>query len=580
MSEQSGGMTISVLSSGEVRAHEGVIEFFESSLCTDKFMSQLTDSSCPVILRHEKGKLCAAFSHTEGTDQVWTCELLKPWYETSREEMAVITDDGCILDMNRAWEEQFPECCRQSLEELLSEDISLDDVLTEHCTTQPLSHRRYRELLTIPLDLPGLWYTLLLPAIRPESIRLDLFHHQLFERSLFPIAILDTEEVIQDVNPEFEQLFGYTRREVIGKYINDYIIPPDKQEKSLRFIQAIHDKNTLMTKTFRMARGGAPIEVEAVGSPIIQEGQVIGMFAMYKDISQEQRHLLELRKQKAFFQQLFDNSPDAIALVDDEDRVVMLNHSFTELFGYTLEETAGNYINNYIVTPEYMEEASACSRYIIEQEKHLHVESKRLTRSRGMIDMEILAFPIYVQKDRLGAYALYRDISDRTQKEAEIRRLIYTDPLTGLFNRFYCYEQLIGYITKGIDFLLLYCDLDRFKEINDMYGHHTGDELLQAIGSRLKTQLSGFDIARVGGDEFALFTDDPSVDSDQAIQSLRDVFTKPFHLSHGESFIGLSIGTARYPEDGTDVDELIKCADLAMYREKRLHRTLSSKTEG
>lgn len=152
------------------------------------------------------------------------------------------------------------------------------------------------------------------------------------------------------------------------------------------------------------------------------------------------------------------------------------------------------------------------------------------------------------------------------------------DDLTGLCNR-YCFnrrlaEEIARAERNGLGFSLLYLDLDGFKPINDSYGHDVGDLLLKSVADRLRAEIRSVDLAvRLGGDEFAVLTMAGNGD-DQAgvlVGRIEQAITAPHDVldDRGNSLsIGVSIGVATYPLDGTDAETLMRVADTQMYRKK------------
>ncbi len=159
----------------------------------------------------------------------------------------------------------------------------------------------------------------------------------------------------------------------------------------------------------------------------------------------------------------------------------------------------------------------------------------------------------------------------------ERQRMSLTDHLTGLGNRRYLFDVLDSFFAGGLDPLVphhrlafLFIDLNRFKEINDSFGHPAGDEILRQLGARLAGSLKASDaLLRIGGDEFAVVLID--ADADHAVtiaQRLSDSLAEPFVLDAVRPRIGASIGIALAPADATDSAGLVRCADVAMYRAK------------
>jgi diguanylate cyclase (GGDEF)-like protein len=169
-----------------------------------------------------------------------------------------------------------------------------------------------------------------------------------------------------------------------------------------------------------------------------------------------------------------------------------------------------------------------------------------------------------------------RRIAIRLRKEAvQTRHFAYHDPLTGLPNRTMLLDRLRQAMVqavrlhKQVGVLLL--DLDQFKNVNDQLGHAAGDQLLQQVAGRLSQCIRGGDTAcRYGGDEFVVML--PEIDGsecvDTVVQKIRMQLTQPYELDHGIVKITVSVGIALYRADSQDCSELIRQADLAMYRGK------------
>jgi diguanylate cyclase (GGDEF)-like protein len=175
-----------------------------------------------------------------------------------------------------------------------------------------------------------------------------------------------------------------------------------------------------------------------------------------------------------------------------------------------------------------------------------------------------------------GALASGEDITDRLRAEAEIRRLAYCDPLTGLANRSQFDRELHAAVAAGEPVGLLFVDLDDFKVVNDTHGHGVGDELLRAVGGRLSALAGAELVGRHGGDEFLVLLpglpEDACAAARVAAAAATERLGEPFGLSGHDVRIRASVGHAVFPHEAADADALLRRADDAMYRVKRQSR--------
>ena len=191
-------------------------------------------------------------------------------------------------------------------------------------------------------------------------------------------------------------------------------------------------------------------------------------------------------------------------------------------------------------------------------------------------DMELAVTPL---EDARGATAgrvlVFRDVTERRELERELRRLAYTDRLTGLPNRALFHDRLERALAMAkrhdTPVAVLFLDLDRFKIINDSLGHEIGDEVLVAVAQRLRRSLRDEDtLARLGGDEFAILL--PEIANRGDIHLVTDkclsALSGPELIGGHELTVNASIGVAISPQDGADVQHLLRSADAAMYRAK------------
>ena len=310
---------------------------------------------------------------------------------------------------------------------------------------------------------------------------------------------------------------------------------------------------------------GSVIELHC--NPLPAGGQVIS----YVDVTERKQAEEELR----LIAKAFESTADGIVIVDKDQRIVSINNAFTSITGYTREEAVGK------------------NRHFMELERYGRDDYERLCgalntkgywqgelwnrRKNGELYPQWLT--INAVRDQAGTMTHYvgvlTDISQRKQDEARLNFLAHHDPLTHLPNRTLFQERSNDAIVRahrhGGLTGLLFIDLDRFKTINDSLGHAMGDLLLQAVAERLGVCVRESDlVARLGGDEFTVLIDELTEFQDAAIvaRKLLDELAKPFSLLEHTLYISASIGITCYPQDGKDVQTLLRNADAAMYRAK------------
>ncbi|NJP38533.1 sensor domain-containing protein [Alkalicoccus luteus] len=184
-----------------------------------------------------------------------------------------------------------------------------------------------------------------------------------------------------------------------------------------------------------------------------------------------------------------------------------------------------------------------------------------------------------VTKAKHSEFALLESESRFKKLAAEMQDMAYHDPLTGLPNRRMLFQQLELEMERsdmtGSSIGLLFIDLDDFKAINDTYGHDAGDLLLKEIAMRLQNSVRQSDLAaRMAGDEFLILFTGLTAEHDlrSAVENVMDAIGAPFHVHDQMMTCSASVGAASYPEHGRTADELISCADKAMYQQKRAEK--------
>ncbi len=281
----------------------------------------------------------------------------------------------------------------------------------------------------------------------------------------------------------------------------------------------------------------------------------------------------------AYFHSLFDNSPEAIAIVDGSFKVLNINESFERVFQYRLEEIKGQDLTK-VLCEQILYDTSYIFRDSIVKGKFVKEEVRRRRKDRRVLDVLLLGFPLVVEGETIGAYCIYSDITEVKEKERQIQLLTSYDALTGLCNRNFFLESL-GYeirdnkadVNNRDKFAVLTLCVNEFKEINDALGHKIGDRIIKEFALKLRKSVDAQNIlARLGEAEFAiLLTEIKSLQ--QLREKTNDIIKKIgtlFCVDNIEFQITTSLGIAIYPDDGSDSITLVRKADIAMNKSKEL----------
>jgi len=270
-----------------------------------------------------------------------------------------------------------------------------------------------------------------------------------------------------------------------------------------------------------------------------------------------------------------EQSPVSIVITDTEGNIEFVNPAFTKFTGYTLEEAQGKNPRILKTDKNHPETYTQLWQTITSGKVWEGEFCNQKKNGEEFIEHAVIS-PIFSQNGKITHYmAIKEDITAKKQSEEVIWRQANFDPLTQLCNRRLFYNRLKNAIHQAMreksSFVLMFLDLDHFKEVNDTLGHDQGDILLIEAARRIQECVRDTDIvSRFGGDEFVLLltTIKPDVGIAKVAGKILTTLAKPFHLNKEIVSVSASIGVTICPNDGSDVTTLLKNADRAMYLAK------------
>ena len=394
------------------------------------------------------------------------------------------------------------------------------------------------------------------------------------------VTITDLEGNILYANRAEADMHGYQVEELLERNVR--VLASPEQQKFLT-LEQIKDWKGLIRETVNIRKNGERFPVWLRSEIVPGAGEEpLAIVTSCEDITERQQTEEELQESEKRYHTVIEAAPDPVVVYDAEGQISYLNSAFSRVFGWTLKEIRGQKIN--FVPTESLPETRWILTKIDRGETISGIETHRLTRYGHKIEVSISGAGFFDSQGTLqGSIITLQDIAAQKQTEEGIKFLAYHDTLTGLPNRTSFYMRLEDELIQSQGragrnrrvvrdkWALLFLDLDKFKDINDTLGHDVGDELLKLVATRLRQRLRKSDyVFRLGGDEFTVLLNNLTRDTDVAkvAKKLQDEIAKPYHIKNHELHISVSIGISLYPDDGEDVETLVKNADMAMYAAK------------
>jgi len=384
-----------------------------------------------------------------------------------------------------------------------------------------------------------------------------------------------SDGIIEYVNDTVLDKLGYKREDLVGNNTKKIVKAKDNYIEREKFWNRIKESKAITYERKFITKSGNKFPVEITSQYYNYEDKEYE-FVFAKDITKRKEQEKKIKEQKAYFEQLFNNSTEAIVLLDNNHRVIKTNKKFESLFGFKQSELKNKNLDNYILPENLIDEGKNYTKRAKQGEK-IAKESIRKTKNGQKINVYLQGFPIKLANGHIGIYAIYRDITERKKREEKIEYLSYKDQLTDLYNRRFFEEEMKRLDTqRKLPISIIMADLNGLKIINDSYGHEKGDEILKRTAKILKNSIRKEDVlARQGGDEFAILL--PQTQKDEAQEVINRIKRKTDKTRDEVIPISIALGVATKENKEQNIDNILKKADDNMYQNK-LSESRSSKS--
>ncbi len=412
-----------------------------------------------------------------------------------------------------------------------------------------------------------------------RAMRTEKKYRSIFRNAVEGIFLTTPYGRYLDVNPALAHIYGFSSPEELILYFKDIkkqlYIDPQRRDQFQYLME--RDKRIIGFESQVRKKEGEIIWITENARAVYgEDGEISYYEGTVMDISDRKQAETDLEIQRAYFSQLFANSPQAITIIDTKRNVVNCNKGFEELFGYRTTNIVGFGMRPLIVPEELMMECENLRNTILAG-KTVQCETHRRHRNGNLIPVSMIGFPIRVGEIINGIIYIYQDISERKSFEDQISHQAFHDALTGLPNRTLFAERLERALERSrrrpeLFFAALMIDLNKFKIINDTLGHPAGDQLLIEVGRRLSVSVRTVDtVARLGGDEFAIILEEFPTKKEllKTVRRMHSMLCEPFVLCGSDITPGASIGIVSNMADYTAAGDILRDADIAMYRAKQ-----------
>jgi diguanylate cyclase (GGDEF)-like protein/PAS domain S-box-containing protein len=397
----------------------------------------------------------------------------------------------------------------------------------------------------------------------------------LYLMSPLGIALNRLDGSFVEVNAAFERIVGYTSDELLSMR-RSALTPPEYAEDDARLQAQLDAEGRFGPREKEyLHKNGSRVPVRLTGLRIFGADGEDYVWSVVEDATAERRAVEQMKLAALIYQR----STEAIIVTDHENRILEVNPAFTSITGYAAEEVRGE-------NPRILKSGLQDAAFYRQLWSALHADGRwqgelwNRHKSGRMIAMWYTISAIRDDQGRIHRFiAQFSDITAQKSQEEQIWKQANFDPLTNLPNRRLFRDRLEQEVRRaegaGREIALLFVDLDHFKDVNDALGHDKGDYMLMEAAVRISGCIREHDtVAHLGGDEFAVmlsgFADSDGLE--RSADAIVRALARPYDLGSSRAQCTASVGIALYPRDTTDIDNLLKHVDQAMYRAKERGR--------
>lgn len=436
--------------------------------------------------------------------------------------------------------------------------------------------------------LTGMMISCIVEAMHRANVRANKAQIQAESTAL---ASAKSEQFIKSITDAMPNMIGYWDRDLRCRFANNAYqewfgkLPEDLIGISMRdltgerlfalnephIIGALAGEQQHFQRTLTKADGTVGHILANYIPDIDAHGAVIGFSILANDVTE----LKEAEAQLELAASVYENTVDGITITDAHGIILAVNPAFSEITGYAAEEAIGQ-------TPRILKSNRHDQAFYVAMWQDITANGQwkgNIWNRRKDGDVYLERITITMIRNSVGEpvryVSVFSDITDLWHKDEYIRHLAFHDALTDLPNRSLLMERLDQQIAiaerEQLSLALMFLDLDRFKFVNDNFGHNVGDDLLRVVAQRLQTLVRQSDtVARLGGDEFVIKIYNPANKTEVADIASRiiSIINEPMEFRGKVVQVGTSIGIAMFPADGNMPVDLIKNADTAMYAAK------------